>query len=56
VLLGQGFMPHQVDPLTDLVPPAQARPALAAMRQSLASFTFHAAGSTLADLNPRGAR
>ena len=56
VLLGQGFEPREVDPLADLVPPAVAERAISAMRQALMSFTFHPAGSTLPELNPRGVR
>ena len=56
VLLGQGFEPRQVDPLADLVPPSVAERAISAMRQALMSFTFHPAGSTLPELNPRGVR
>ena len=56
VLLGQGFEPQHIDPLTDVVPCAVAERALVAMRRTLTSFTFHPPGSTLTDLNPRGVR
>jgi tryptophan halogenase len=38
VLLGQGFLPEGVDPLTDLVPPDAAEAAMARMRGALASL------------------
>lgn len=56
LLFGQGFEPRRADPLADQVTSTQAEAALRAMRDSLErSFPF-GSGSTLAELNPRGAR
>ena len=51
VLLGQGFEPEHINPLTDALSSAEAMRALTA-----ASFTLPPAGATLNSLNPRGIR
>ena len=56
VLLGQGFEPRRIDPMADLVPPAEAQLAFATMRRSLESFTLPLAADILPELNPRGVR
>ena len=55
VLLGQGLEPREIDPLADLVPPAEAARAFARMSRSLSAFTLPA-GSPLPELNPHGIR
>lgn len=55
VLLGQGFEPREIDPLADIVSPAQAARAFASMGQSLSSFTLPAESSP-PELNPHGIR
>jgi len=56
VLLGQGFLPRNTDPLAELVSPSQARQAIQAMRQSLERSAPFTPASAPIDLNPRGAR
>lgn len=51
VMLGQGFEPEHINPLTDAVSSAEAMRALAA-----SSFTLPSANSTMNSLNPRGIR
>ena len=51
VLLGQGFEPERINPLTGAVSSADAMRALTA-----SSFTLPSASSTLNSLNPRGIR
>ena len=55
VMFGQGLEPRAVDPLADLVPPAEAARAFAAMRESLSTFTLPA-GTVPPELNPHGIR
>jgi tryptophan halogenase len=51
VLLGQGFQPKRINPLTDVVSSAEAMRAL-----NGSSFTSTAANATQNSLNPRGIR